>query len=78
MNRSTTNRKGIHDRDLTWQETHLPVTDAKVQAALRNPNASYMDMEALYFSLCNHPDYGMAHPLVEAVLEKQGQLIDKP
>lgn len=69
---------GIHDRDLTWKETHLPLTEAKVRAALANPNIRYMDTEALYFSLCNHPDFGMAHPLIEEVLEKQGTLINKP
>ena len=60
-----------------YDVNHLPVNDTIVTAILRNPHITYEDCDALYFSLCNHPDYGGTHPLVDDVLRKQGEVYKK-
>jgi len=54
---------------------HLPITEKIVRAIMDNPKVTFEDLDAVYFSLCNHPDFGMSHPLADEVLEKQRELV---
>ena len=54
---------------------HLPLTEKNVRAVLDNPDVTFEDCDALYFSLCNSDKFGIAHPLVDEVLAKQGEIV---
>lgn len=54
---------------------HLQLTEDIVHAILRNPKVTYEDCDALYFSLCNCPEFGCADPLVDEVIAKQREIV---
>lgn len=56
---------------------HLDITETIVRAVLKNPRVTFEDLDALYFSLCNSPHFGMAHPLTSEVLKKQSEIVLK-
>ena len=49
-------RIGIYDEPLTHEDTHIDLTPEKVRAAIANPNATWNDMDALWFSANNSND----------------------
>lgn len=67
---------GIQDRELTYEETHLPVTKEIIFSLLKNPNVTYLDLESLYWSVANSPDYTLYKYLTD-ISEKQETLIYK-
>jgi len=52
----------------------LPLNDEIIAAVLHNPHATFEDMDALYFSLCNHPNYGGTSKEAQAALDAMGKL----
>lgn len=74
---NTKNTKGIWDRELTYRETHLPVTPYLILLALLDPNATYMNMEALYWSIISSPDPSLMMYL-DYVSRRRAELVDKP
>lgn len=75
--RRTGPRRGIQDRELTYAETHLPVTKKRIQAAINNPDATWLEMDALWFS-ANNSDDVEARNMLDAISRRQGELTDKP
>ena len=74
---SDTTPQGIWDRDLSFEETHLNVSVEKIQAAIDNPNATYLEMDALWFSANNSNDHRV-WGMLDAISERRAELIDKP
>jgi len=68
---------GIYDRELTYEETHLNVDRKLIQQAIHNPNATYLEMDALWFSANNSDDYRVWQ-MLDAISERRAELIDKP
>jgi len=64
----------VDQSGISCDTNHLPVNADNVRAILSNPNVTYEDCDALYFSLCNSPSFGGCHPLVDEVLLAQGDI----
>jgi len=67
---------GIWDRELTYEETHLPVNHHLIFLALVDPSATYMNMEALYWSIINSPNPSLMMYL-DPVSRRRAELVDK-
>lgn len=64
------------DGDLSWEETHLPLTEDKILSVLNDPRLTFRHCDELYFSLLNG-DATLFHKYSDAVMAKQAEIARK-
>lgn len=61
---------------MTDEQTHLPLSAEAVEAVLNNPQATFADCDALYFSLLNG-DADLFCRYSDEVLERQAEIVSE-
>lgn len=64
------------DQSLTYEQTHLELSREKIEAVLANPDVTFQDCDALYFSLLNG-DATLYHEYSDRVLKVQGDIVTR-